>query len=168
VEVRNIVASIDKHDDRFSSPYNMQWKTCDWQRYIENAVDGLKHRVFEVSLADLSKTEENAFRKIRLRVEEVQGKTCLTNFWGMDMTSDKLRSLVKKWQSLIEAYVDVKTTDGYVLRLFAIAFTTKARYQVKTTSYAQASQIRAIRKRMFEIMINETSQHDLKEVVKNL
>jgi small subunit ribosomal protein S3Ae len=25
--------------------------------------------------------EEDAFRKIRLRVEDVQGRNCLTNFW---------------------------------------------------------------------------------------
>lgn len=54
--------------------------------------------MFEVSLADLNKDEEQAFRKIKLRVDEVQGKNLLTNFHGMDFTSDKLRSLVKKWQ----------------------------------------------------------------------
>lgn len=43
----------------------------------------------------------------------------------MDMTSDKIRFLVRKFQSLIEATVDVKTTDNYVLRLFAIGFTAK-------------------------------------------
>lgn len=83
---------------------------------------------------------------------------------GMDFTTDKLRSLVRKWQSLIEAYVDVKTTDGYVLRLFSIGFTKKREQQVKRTSYAQSAQIRQIRKKMVEIMSRE-SACDLKELV---
>lgn len=45
------------------------------------ASEGLKHRVFEVSLADLQKDEDQAYRKIRLRAEDVQGKNVLTNFW---------------------------------------------------------------------------------------
>ena len=62
---------------------------------------------------------------------------------GMDFTTDKLRSLVRKWQTLIEAYVDVKTTDGYMLRIFCLSFTKKRIGQVKKTCYAQASQVRA-------------------------
>jgi len=118
-----------------------------------------------VSLADLAKDEDQTFRKIKLRVDEVQGKNCLTNFHGMDFTSDKLRSLVRKWQSLIEAHVDVKTTDGYIIRLFAIAFTKRRANQVSKTTYAQTSQIREIRKKMFEIMTREASSCDLKELV---
>jgi ribosomal protein S3AE len=79
--------------------------------------------VIELSMGDLNKDEDQSFRKVKLRIDEVQGKNCLTNFHGMDFTSDKLRSLVRKWQTLIEANVDVKTTDGYLVRLFAIAFT---------------------------------------------
>ncbi|DBA68226.1 hypothetical protein WJX79_000478 [Trebouxia sp. C0005] len=129
------------------------------------AADGLKGRVFEVSLADLQQNEADAYRKIRLRVEDVQGKNCLTNFWGMDFTTDKLRSLVRKWQTLIEAHVEVKTTDGYVLRMFCIGFTKKRAGQVKRTCYAQSSQIREIRKKMTEIMTREASSCDLKELV---
>ena len=63
----------------------------------EIASDALKGRVFEVSLADLQ-DDEVTYRKFKLMVEDVQGKQCLTNFHGLDMTTDKLRSLVKKWQ----------------------------------------------------------------------
>lgn len=48
-------------------------------------------------MADLQ-NDEVAFRKFRLISEEVQGRNVLTNFHGMDMTTDKLRSMVKKWQ----------------------------------------------------------------------
>ena len=132
---------------------------------VENANDSLKGRIVEVSLADLNKDEEQSFRKIKLRIDEVQGKNCLTNFYGMDFTSDKLRSLVRKWQTLIEAHVDVKTTDGYLLRLFAIGFTKRRQTQVRKTTYAQTAQIREIRKKMFEIMTREASSCDLKELV---
>ncbi|KAI3785361.1 hypothetical protein L1987_44479 [Smallanthus sonchifolius] len=102
----------------------------------------LSYHVFEVSMVDLQNDEDHAYRKIRLRVKDVQGKNVLTNFWGMDFTTDKLRSLVKKWQSLIEARVDVKTTDNYTLRIFYIGFTKKRANQVKRTCYAQSSQIK--------------------------
>ena len=83
----------------------------------------------------------------------------------MSFTSDKLRALVRKWQTLIEAHVDVKTTDGYLIRLFAIAFTRRRQSQVRKTTYAQTSQIREIRKKMFEIMTREATSCDLKELV---
>ena len=135
---------------------------------LKNANDSLKGRILELSLADLNKDDENTFRKIKLRVDEVSGKNCLTNFHGMDFTSDKLRSLVRKWQSLIEAHVDIKTTDGYLVRLFSIGFTKKRPNQVKKTTYAKSAQIRAIRQKMFEIMIREASSCDLKQLVHKL
>ena len=116
------------------------------------ASEGLKGRVFEVSLADLNNDEDQAFRKIKLKCEEITGRNCLTNFYGMDMTRDKLCSLVRKWQSLIETHTDVRTADGYVVRMFCIAFTKKTHRQVKATCYAKASHQKLIRKKMMEIM----------------
>jgi len=132
------------------------------------ASESLKGRVFEVSLADLQDDEDQAFRKLRLMVEDVQGKNCLTNFHGMSFTTDKLRSLVRKWQTLIEAFVDVKTTDGYILRIFCIGFTDRRANQVRKTSYAQSAQIRNIRKKMFEVMTQEATNANLKEFVSKL
>jgi len=133
------------------------------------ARDSLVGRVFEASLGDLKKNaEDEAFRKFKLKVEDVQGKECLTNFYGMDLSTDKLRSLVRKWHSLIEAHADVKTTDGYFLRLFCIGFTTGSKNQTRKTSYAQNGQVRSIRKKMVEVMTREAQAGDLNELVTKL
>lgn len=128
------------------------------------ASEGLKGRVFEVCLADLNKDEDQAFRKIKLCCEDVQGSNVITNFHGMEFTRDKLCSLVRKWQTLIDAFIDVRTTDGYSLRLFCIAFTKKRPNQLKKTCYAQSAQIRAIRKEMRSIVTEEVGKCDVKEL----
>lgn len=131
--------------------------------------DSLIGRVFEVSLGDLKQDgEDDAFRKFKLKVQEVQGSQCLTTFHGMDLSTDKLHSLVRKWHSLIEAHVDVKTTDGYSLRLFCIGFTKRRPNQNRKTSYAQSAQIRAIRRKMIEIMQREASAVTLTGLVSQL
>lgn len=124
---------------------------------LKTSTESLKGRVIEVSLADLNKDEEQFFRKMKLCIEDISGSTCLTNFHGMDFTRDKLCSLVKKWHTLIEAWVDVKTSDGYVLRLFCIGFTKRRNSQIKKTSYAKASQIRKIRAKMVEIITSHAA-----------
>jgi len=129
------------------------------------AADALKGRVFTVSLADLQKDEEQAHRKIKLRVEDVSGTRCLTNFYGMDLTTDKFRSLIRKWQTMIEAHVEVKTLDGYFMRMFAVGFTKRRPNQLRKTSYAQHSQIRRIRRKMMDIMTKEATNNELKVLV---
>lgn len=128
------------------------------------ASEGLKGRVFEVSLGDLNKDEEQSFRKIRLCAEEVQGTQIVTGFHGMDFTRDKLCSLIRKWQTLIESFVDVKTTDGYTVRLFCIAFTKRRPNQIRKTTYAQSAQIRMIRKKITQIATEEASKCDIKDL----
>ena len=130
------------------------------------ATDFLKGRILEVNLADLNKDEDQNYRKIKLQMLDVSGKSCLTNFYGMDMTTDKIRSLVKKWQSTIECTVDVTTTDAYKMRMSCIAFTKKRQNQLKKTTYAQSAQIRQIKKKMADIMTKESTTCDLKDLVK--
>jgi small subunit ribosomal protein S3Ae len=130
------------------------------------ASEHLKGRVLEANLADLNGDEDLHYRKFKLQIQEVQGRNCLTQFYGMDLTTDRMRSLLKKWQSLIEAQIDVSTTDGYKLRVFCLAFTKKRPNAVKKTCYASTSQVRAIRKRMFEIIKKEVSTCELKDLVK--
>jgi len=133
------------------------------------ARDSLMGRCFDVSLGDLKPdTDVEAFRKFTLRVEDVQGNHVLTNFAGMTITSDKLRSLVRKWQTLIEAHADVRTTDGYSVRLFAIGFTRSKANNARTKAYAQTSQVKQLRKKMVETMTSIASKHDLHRLVEIL
>lgn len=91
-------------------------------------------------------------------------QSCCFILSGMTLTTDKLRSMVKKWHTLIEANCDVKTTDGYLLRLFCIGFTKRRPNQVKKTSYAQTQQVKRIRQRMIQIITREVSAVDMKDV----
>ena len=126
------------------------------------ASDGLKDRALEVNLADLQ-SDEVALRKFKLIPEDVQGKHCLTHFRGMDLTRDKMCSLVRKWQTGTEACVDVKSTDGYVLHQFYVGFTEKHNNQTQKTSCAQRQQVRQIWKKMMEIRTREVQTNDWKK-----
>ena len=75
---------------------------------------------------------------------------------------------MRKWQSLIEANCVIKTTDDYILRLFCIAFTKRRPNQIKKTTYAASSQIRAIRKKMVEIIQREAASCSLQQLVSKL
>jgi len=132
------------------------------------ASEEMKGRVFEVNLADLNLDEDQAFKKVKLCVEDVQGKNCLTDFHGMELTRDKQCALIRKWHTLIECNADVKTTDGYMVRIFVIAFTKRRPDQVKTNCYAQSAQIRKIRHKMTEIILAEASKGQLRDLVKKL
>jgi len=62
------------------------------------STERIKGRVVEVSLADLKKQSDNmSWRKIKLHIEDVEGRFCRTSFWGMDMTRDKLCQYIRKW-----------------------------------------------------------------------
>merc|ERR1712093_711719 len=62
----------------------------------------------------------------------------------------------------------VKTTDGYFLRIFCIAFTKRRPEQQKATCYAGSAQIRRIRKKMVEVMQREAGKSQLRDLVKKL
>jgi len=133
------------------------------------AKDSLVGRVFETSLGDLkADAEDDAFRTFQFRGEDVSGSQLLTSFYGLRLTTDKLRSLVRKWHSLIEAQTEVKTTDGYTLRIFCIGFTKRRPNQTRKTSYAQSAQVRAIRAKMVSIIQKEASAVDISGLVQKL
>lgn len=74
--------------------------------------------------------------------------------------------MVKKWQTVTEAHVDVKTTDSYLLHLFCVGFTKKneekSNNQVWKTSHALHQQVRQLQKVM-KITTSGLPTNDLKK-----
>ena len=71
----------------------------------------------------------------------------------------------QKWQTVIEAHVDVKITDGYLLVCFLLTLLKKKKKerkwnnQIQKNSYAQLRQVHQTQK-MMEIMTQEMQTND--------
>jgi len=134
----------------------------------------MENRTFTINLGDLQDdSQQNAhddlnWKKYRFITEEVFGDKLLTQWHGMQITRDKRCSLIRKWHTMLECFCDAKTTDGFVLRVKALAFTKKQPTQIKKNCYAKSTQRHMIRQRMREIIKNAVTGGDLKSFVKKL
>jgi small subunit ribosomal protein S3Ae len=116
--------------------------------------------------ADLAPNQDSYhWRKIKLIVDQTEGRQAITSFYGVDTTRDELCSLIKKRKTLIEAISDVKTQDGYLLRVFVIAFTRESTNQKRKTNYALSSQQKIIRKRINDIVAKEVTKSNVTQIL---
>jgi small subunit ribosomal protein S3Ae len=133
---------------------------------IEKVEDSIKGRVVSQMQADLAPNQDSFhWRKIKLIVDQTEGRQALTSFYGVDITRDELCSLIKKRKTLIEAIQDVKSQDGYVLRVFVIAFTRESPNQKRKTNYALSSQQKIIRKRINDIVAKEVAKSNATQIL---
>ena len=105
-------------------------------------------RTIEVSFYDITKDISQLPIKIKFQIVDVDGDIAYTQFKGYELSRDYLRSLVRRGSSKIDAVRDITTVDGVDLRVMAMSVAIK---RIKT------SQIKAIRKIMFEIIDEKAS-----------
>lgn len=142
---------------------------CTKQNTKANLDKFLLGRNFEVNQGDLNPgNEESAVRKFRFVVNNVNGRIVESEFNGMELTTEKKRGIIRKWHTLIEAFRDVCTKDGYHLRVFVTALTKHRPGSVSRTCYAKTSEVKKVRRVMFEVIENEISESELSKVVKKL
>ena len=132
------------------------------------STDSMKGRVFEANVGDLNPGYQ-ANTKVKLIVEKAEAgedeKIAYTNFYGLECTRDYLCSLIRKWHTLIDVFVDCKTSDGFLMRFFIVAFTASQEKQKKGSSFAQRRQVKAIRSIITNIMTKTCKKSTLKELV---
>jgi small subunit ribosomal protein S3Ae len=99
-------------------------------------------RIVETTVGEIANDFTKHNTKLRLEINDVNGDIANTRFLGHEITTDYLRSIVKRQTSRIDSNLDVTTKDGYVIRVKPICFTVKR---------ARSSQIKGIREVMTKI-----------------
>jgi small subunit ribosomal protein S3Ae len=141
------------------------WKSKEWYNieapvYLKRSIVGntmagdpslLVGRKIEVTVGELTNDMTKNNTKVVLRVNNIVGDTATTDLIGHELTTDYIRSIVKRQTSRIDANIDVRTKDGYVIRVKPTCFTIKR---------ARSSQITAIREMMVDIVKKRASESD--------
>jgi small subunit ribosomal protein S3Ae len=141
------------------------WKSKEWYNieapvYLNRAVVGttmagdpslLLGRNVETTVGELTNDMTKNNTKVVLRISNVVGDTAATDLMGHELTTDYIRSIVKRQTSRIDANVEVKTKDGYIIRVKPTCFTIKR---------ARSSQMKAIRELMVEIVKRRAAESD--------
>lgn len=126
---------------------------------IANDPERIVGRVIETTLGDLTNNFSKQNTKLRFRVDRVAGDSAYTRFVGHEMTTDYIRSLVKRRTSRIDAIVDVTTTDGYQVRVKPSCFTVKR---------ARANQVKSIREISKQVVLQKATGLDLNQLIQEV
>ena len=113
-------------------------------------------RVVETTVGELTNDFTKQSIKLKLEINNVVGDTANTRFIGHEITTDYLRSIVKRQTSRIDTNLTVQTKDGYKIVVKPICFTVKR---------ARTSQIKGIREVMADIVEKRASEINFEEFV---
>lgn len=141
------------------------WKSKEWYNieapaYLNRVVVGstlagdpalLVGRNVETTVGELTNDMTKNNTKVILRINNVVGEVATTDLMGHELTTDYVRSIVKRQTSRIDANIEVKTKDGFVIRVKPTCFTIKR---------ARSSQMMAIREMMVDIVKKRASESD--------
>ncbi len=118
----------------------------------ENVYD----RTIETTLGELTNNASENNTKLTFKITDVGSDSAYTEFKEHSLTRDYLRSLVRRGASKVEAYVTVLTTDDYRVQIQPVAFTTKK---------ADASQEKAIREQMVQMIEEAATERTFEELI---
>ncbi|MGA1974328.1 MAG: 30S ribosomal protein S3ae [Conexivisphaerales archaeon] len=80
-------------------------------------------RVIQTTLYDLLKQDPSHYSiKVSFVITKVEGEKAFTTFRGHEYSREYMRSLVRRGSSMVSLIKDFSSRDGYLLRIYMIAF----------------------------------------------
>ena len=119
----------------------------------------LMGRIIETTLGELTNNFSKQNTKLKFKVDQVAGDSAYTSFVGHELTSDYVRSLVKRRTSRIDSIIDVTTSDGYRVRVMPSCFTVKR---------ARTTQVKTIRNIASNIIQEKAGTLDLNQFIQEV
>lgn len=152
----------------FGSTKPVGWVPCNTTIGKKSAEDNVLGRVCEVNYADIKTDSAMSWRKVKMQVEKVEGGNLYTSFAGMSCTRERIISQLKKRQTLIDVFADVKTSDGYILRVHVLLCTNRTHGQKRINSYAKSSEVKRIRKIVIKILTEKAAKDSVDNFSSNI
>jgi small subunit ribosomal protein S3Ae len=150
-----------------------KWKAKEWYKLYAprmfNQVElgetpssdaaALMGRNTEVTVHELTGDFSKMHIKIRFAVSDIRGLEAHTSFMGHDLTSDYVRRLTRRKRTKTDHVVDVRTKDGFLLRVKPMSITEQR---------IQAAQETAIRNIMTKTLQDLAANMTVSEMVKSI
>jgi small subunit ribosomal protein S3Ae len=150
-----------------------KWKAKEWYKLYAprmfNAVElgetpssdptALMGRNTEVTVHELTGDFSKMHIKIRFNVTDVRGLEAHTTFAGHDLTSDYVRRLTRRKRTKTDHVVDVRTKDGFLVRVKPMSITEQR---------IQAAQETAIRNILTNTLREQAANMTVAELVKSI
>jgi small subunit ribosomal protein S3Ae len=118
----------------------------------------LKRRV-EATMRELTGDFSKQYVKLKFEIDSVAGDTAGTKFIGHQVTTDYVRSMIRRGTSRIDAPTIVETNDGYKMKVHVLAITTRR---------AKSSQQKFMRDTIEALVKDIAAQRSLTELIEGV
>lgn len=116
-------------------------------------------RKIETSMREITGDFSRQYVKLFFEVDHVSGEVAHTVFTGHKVTTDYVRSMIRRGTSRIDTITDATTKDGKKINVHMLAITVKR---------AKSSQQKLIRETMQNMIIESVAEKTTEELVKEI
>ncbi|MDO5851673.1 MAG: 30S ribosomal protein S3ae [Methanobacteriaceae archaeon] len=121
--------------------------------------DMLEGRKIESSMREIAGDFSKQYVKLFFEIDHVSGDTAHTTFVGHKVTSDYVRSMIRRGTSRIDTITQATTREGRVFKIHMIAITVKR---------AKTSQKQLIRETMSKLIVKNAADKTYEELIKDI
>ncbi|MDR3063286.1 MAG: 30S ribosomal protein S3ae [Methanobrevibacter sp.] len=118
--------------------------------------DFLLGRRVDLTMRELTGDFSKQYIKLKLEVNDVVGSIAKTKFIGHQVTSDYVRSMIRRGSSRIDAHIFVKTRDNVKVKLHVLAITTRR---------AKSSQKKFMRETIINLVEKAAKERSFEDII---